>query len=135
MPAFVIDETKADRATLIIIPKKEGRDPLEFDLHNLTLHGASKNGAMSFQAALTNASLAERYRPREPSDLGKPKILARPRFLESTSSVEPIFLASRDSKGRFPLKALSRARWNISKLQERRIRRILRLLKAGTLFI
>ena len=55
VPAFVIDETKVDRATLIIIPKKEGRDPLEFDLHNLTLHGAGKNGAMSFQAALTNA--------------------------------------------------------------------------------
>jgi hypothetical protein len=54
-PALLIDYAKADGATLIILPKKEGSDPLEFDLHNLVLRGASGDGAMTFQAALTNA--------------------------------------------------------------------------------
>jgi hypothetical protein len=54
-PAFLIDYAKADAATLIILPKKEGSDPLEFDLHKLVLRGAGGDGAMTFQAALTNA--------------------------------------------------------------------------------
>ncbi|HEY6344116.1 MAG TPA: hypothetical protein VIY49_21710 [Bryobacteraceae bacterium] len=39
-PALLIDYAKADGATLIILPKKEGSDPLEFDLHNL---GSTQN--------------------------------------------------------------------------------------------
>jgi AsmA-like C-terminal region len=54
-PALLIDYAKADGATLIILPKKEGSDPLEFDLHKLTLRGAGGDGEMTFQAALTNA--------------------------------------------------------------------------------
>jgi AsmA-like C-terminal region len=54
-PALLIDYAKADGATLIILPKKQGSEPLEFDLHNLVLRGAGGDGAMTFHAALTNA--------------------------------------------------------------------------------
>jgi hypothetical protein len=54
-PALLIDYAKADGATLIILPKKQGSNPLEFDLHNLVLRNAGSDGAMTFQAALTNA--------------------------------------------------------------------------------
>jgi AsmA-like C-terminal region len=53
-PALLIDYAKADGAALIILPKKEGKDPLEFDLHNLVLRGAGGDGAMTFQSQLTN---------------------------------------------------------------------------------
>jgi len=54
VPSFVIQEINADGTLLQILPKKEGKQPLEFDISKLTLHSAGKGVPMSFRATLTN---------------------------------------------------------------------------------
>lgn len=51
----VIDRIVANGAMLLILPKKAGKEPLEFDLHDLTLNSASEEQAMSFTTVLKNA--------------------------------------------------------------------------------
>jgi hypothetical protein len=51
---FVIDRVIADGTTLEILPKQEGKDPLEFELSKLTLHDAGINSPMTFRATMTN---------------------------------------------------------------------------------
>lgn len=50
-----IDELFADGTILYILPRQAGKDPLQFDIHKLTLRGAGRHDAMSFQAVLRNA--------------------------------------------------------------------------------
>lgn len=52
---LVVEELTADGAMLRILPKKPGKKPLEFEMHNLKVHGASADQAMTFDAVLTNA--------------------------------------------------------------------------------
>jgi hypothetical protein len=52
---FVIREVIADGALLQILPKQEGRDPLNFDIQKLTLRSVGMNHPMAFVATLTNA--------------------------------------------------------------------------------
>jgi hypothetical protein len=54
LPHFVINEVIADGAVLQILPKKEGREPLIFDIAELTLHSAGTAELMDFRATLTN---------------------------------------------------------------------------------
>jgi hypothetical protein len=53
-PKFIIDEVVADGTFLQILPKKEGKDPLTFDIAKLTLHSAGTVDEMDFRATLTN---------------------------------------------------------------------------------
>lgn len=55
VPEFVIDEVIADGAILQILPKKEGKDPLEFELHRLALHSAGTNQPMTYKTSMRNA--------------------------------------------------------------------------------
>lgn len=52
---FEIRTIIADGTELQIDPKKEGKDPLLFDIEKLTLHSVGPGKAMSFVAKLTNA--------------------------------------------------------------------------------
>jgi len=54
-PAFVIEEVIADGTVLLILPKKEGKDPLEFELYHLKLHSVGPGQPMNFKASLQNA--------------------------------------------------------------------------------
>lgn len=54
-PRFVIDEVIADGTVLQILPKKEGKEPLLFDISKLTLHSAGTTEPMQFRATLKNA--------------------------------------------------------------------------------
>lgn len=53
-PRFVINEVIADGTFLQIISKKEGKEPLTFDISKLTLHSAGTTEPMNFRATLTN---------------------------------------------------------------------------------
>jgi AsmA-like C-terminal region len=53
--ALVIDEVVADGAVLRILPKQENKEPLEFDLNHLTVHGAGERDAMHFETVMKNA--------------------------------------------------------------------------------
>jgi hypothetical protein len=52
---FLIDTIQADGTTLVIAPKTPGKEPLQFDIKNVTLHSAGPGKAMAFTAILTNA--------------------------------------------------------------------------------
>ena len=51
---FVIDRVDADGTQLYVLPKQEGREPMEWDLRELTLRSAGIGQPMHFTAALTN---------------------------------------------------------------------------------
>lgn len=51
---FVIDRVDADGTELFVLPKKEGREPMEWALHSLHLRSAGIGQAMRFDAELTN---------------------------------------------------------------------------------
>ena len=52
---FVVHKIVADGTVLLILPKKEGREPLEWDIQKLTLTSVGRLRAMKFVATLTNA--------------------------------------------------------------------------------
>ena len=52
---LVVDRVVADGTTLVILPKKEGKDPLQWDIHKLTLHSVGVGLPMQFAAILRNA--------------------------------------------------------------------------------
>lgn len=54
-PAFVLDRVIADGTTLTMIPSDGSKEPLEWDIRELTLFGAGPQGALTFRAKLTNA--------------------------------------------------------------------------------
>jgi hypothetical protein len=51
---FVLDEVVADGARLETLPSDPKKDPLVFDIRQLTLHGRGRGLAMSFHAELEN---------------------------------------------------------------------------------
>jgi hypothetical protein len=55
IPKFVIDDVLADGTVLEIIPAKEGKEPLVFELSKLALQSAGVGQPMKYQATLTNA--------------------------------------------------------------------------------
>jgi hypothetical protein len=60
-PRLIINEVIADSTFLQILPKKEGKEPLTFDISKLTLHSAGTTKPMRFRATLTN--------PKPPGDI------------------------------------------------------------------
>lgn len=58
---FVVEEIVADGTHLEVLPKDEGKDPLTFDLFELTLHDASPKSVMKFTSVMTN--------PKPPGDI------------------------------------------------------------------
>jgi hypothetical protein len=54
-PRFIIREVVADGTVLQILPKKEGREPLLFEISKLALHSAGTISPMKFEATLVNA--------------------------------------------------------------------------------
>lgn len=54
MEAFILDEVVADGTTLEITPKDPTKDPLIFDIRDLTLHSVGRRQPMLYHAQLTN---------------------------------------------------------------------------------
>ena len=55
VPRFLINEVTADGTLLEILPKKAGKEPLQFEISRLILWGVGPADPMSFRATLTNA--------------------------------------------------------------------------------
>jgi hypothetical protein len=51
----IVDEVVVHEATLKILPKEHGKEPLQFDIHYLRLQPAGKDVAMNYDASLRNA--------------------------------------------------------------------------------
>jgi AsmA-like protein len=54
LPPIVIDEIVCDNTALVILPKKAGKLPLEWDIHALNLYHAGADQAIAFHGTLTN---------------------------------------------------------------------------------
>jgi hypothetical protein len=55
LPKIMIDQIVCDETTLLILPKKAGKDPLDFDIHDLILKSVVAGKPLSFRGNLTNA--------------------------------------------------------------------------------
>ena len=55
MPRVIFDEIVCNDTDLVLLPKKAGKDPLDFDIHDLVMTHAGANRAFDFHGTLTNA--------------------------------------------------------------------------------
>jgi hypothetical protein len=55
IPAVIVDEIVCNDTDLIIVPKTEGKDPLDFDIHDLVLQSVGPGKPFDFRGNLTNA--------------------------------------------------------------------------------
>jgi hypothetical protein len=53
--SIVFDEIVCNDTQLLIVPKKEGKPPLDFEIHNLVLTGLNSSKPFDFRGTLTNA--------------------------------------------------------------------------------
>jgi uncharacterized protein involved in outer membrane biogenesis len=54
-PSIVVDEIICNDTDLVMVPKKEGKEPLDFDIHNLVLKSVGIDKPFDFRGSLTNA--------------------------------------------------------------------------------
>lgn len=52
--SIVVDEVVADKVILMILPKKAGQQPQDYDISNLTMHTGGEGGSMTYHAILAN---------------------------------------------------------------------------------
>ena len=55
LPQVVFDEIVCSDTQLVILPKKQGKDPLNFNIHDLVLKSVDANKRFDFHGNLTNA--------------------------------------------------------------------------------
>jgi hypothetical protein len=55
LPIVIVDEIVCNDTDLVIVPKKEGKEPLDFDIHDLVLKSVGANKPFDFHGNLTNA--------------------------------------------------------------------------------
>ncbi len=55
LPSVIVDEIVCNDTDLVIVPKKEGKDPLDFDIHDLVLKSVGADKPFDFHGNLTNA--------------------------------------------------------------------------------
>jgi hypothetical protein len=90
---FVIDEVIADGTTLTTLPKDARKEPLQWDIRKLTLHGAGPYASMKFQATLVNArppgdiESAGEFGPWEREDPGSTPVSGKYSFRNADLSV------------------------------------------------
>ena len=52
--AIVVDRLVAERAALVLIPRRAGKEPKIFDIHRLTMEPLGRGKVMAYEATLTN---------------------------------------------------------------------------------
>ncbi len=55
VPTVIVDQIKCDDTQLFFLSNRPGKDPLDFEIHDLTLSGVGKEKAFRFHGNLTNA--------------------------------------------------------------------------------
>jgi hypothetical protein len=55
VPSLMVDEIVCNNTDLVIVPKKEGKEPLDFDIHDLVLTSVGGGKPFKFRGNLTNA--------------------------------------------------------------------------------
>jgi AsmA-like C-terminal region len=55
LPSIIVDEVVCNDTDLVIVPKKEGKEPLDFEIHDLVLKSVGAGKPFAFHGNLTNA--------------------------------------------------------------------------------
>jgi hypothetical protein len=55
LPTTIVDEIVCNDTDLVIVPKKEGKEPLDFEIHDLVLKSVGAGRPFDFHGNLTNA--------------------------------------------------------------------------------
>jgi hypothetical protein len=55
VPSVIVDEIVCNDTVLIMVPKKAGKDPLDFEIHDLVLKSVGADKPFDFRGNLTNA--------------------------------------------------------------------------------
>ncbi len=55
IPSVIVDEIVCNDTDLVIVPKKDGKEPLDFDIHDLVLKSVGVDKPFDFHGNLTNA--------------------------------------------------------------------------------
>ncbi len=55
IPSVIADEIVCNDTDLVIVPKKQGKEPLDFDIHDLVLKSVGADKPFDFHGSLTNA--------------------------------------------------------------------------------
>ena len=55
LPTVIVDEIVCNDTDLVIVPKREGKEPLDFDIHDLVLKSVGADKPFDFHGNLTNA--------------------------------------------------------------------------------
>src|SRR5580765_2004482 len=55
IPQVTVSEIECDNTELLTLSNKPGKDPLDWEIHNLVLHEVALNKPFSFRGVLTNA--------------------------------------------------------------------------------
>jgi hypothetical protein len=55
IPSIIVDEIVCNDTDLVIVPRKAGKDPLDFDIHDLVLKSVGAEKPFDFRGNLTNA--------------------------------------------------------------------------------
>jgi len=55
LPQIVIDQVVCDETHLLLMPKQTGKEPLDFDIHDLILYSVGAGRPFAFRGNLTNA--------------------------------------------------------------------------------
>ncbi len=55
VPSVIVDEIVCNDTDLVIVPRKEGKQPLDFDIHDLVLKSVGAGKPFDFRGNLTNA--------------------------------------------------------------------------------
>jgi hypothetical protein len=55
LPSIIMDEIVCNDTDLVIVPKKEGKEPLDFEIHDLVLKSVGAGKPFAFHGNLTNA--------------------------------------------------------------------------------
>jgi len=107
LPRVIFDEIVCNDTQLIILPKKQGKDPLSFDIHDLVLKSVDAAKRFDFHGNLTNAKpkgeIATKgtFGPWDPEEPGDTHVSGSYQFSDADLGPFPGIAGTLSSTGRY----------------------------------
>ncbi len=105
LPEVVVDEIVINNTDLVIVPKREGKAPLDFDIHDLVLKSVGPNKPFDFHGELTNAkpqgeiATAGTFGPWDPDEPGDSPVTGSYKFTDADLGPFPGIAGTLSSTG------------------------------------
>ena len=105
LPGVLIDEIVINDTDLVILPKKAGKAPLDFDIHDLVLKSVGRDKPFDFHGNLTNAkpqgeiATAGTFGPWQPDEPGDTGVTGSYKFTDADLGPFPGIAGTLSSTG------------------------------------